>query len=203
MCRNETVLIPLDPWMPALAGSLAKTTVRNWEQRMATIQNFGFMWERDKVGWGKPGPGGTSSLEGVMVGNRKRRVEFAQQMGIYVLYDKWEQPVQIGQSKVIFKRLKQHRRDHLRNRWSLFSWFGFFKVGVNNELLVKDRTKELKKILTLEDSLNELEAILIQVLEPRLNRRGPNWIKAEEYLQSPTNSEEEEDEYEDEVGQEA
>jgi hypothetical protein len=112
--------------------------------------------------------------------------------------DKWEQPVQIGQSIVIFKRLKQHRRDHLRNRWSLFSWFGFFKVGVNNELLVRDRTKELKTILTLEDSLNELEAILIQVLEPRLNRKGPNWIKAEEYLQSPTNSEEDEDE----VGQE-
>jgi hypothetical protein len=69
---------------------------------MATIKNFGFMWERDKVVWGKPGPGGTSSLEGVMVGNRKRRVQFAEQMGIYVLYDKFEQPVQIGQSKVIY-----------------------------------------------------------------------------------------------------
>jgi hypothetical protein len=30
-----------------------------------------------------------------------------------------------------------------------------------------------------------LEAILIQVLEPRLNRRGPNWTKMEEYLQFP------------------
>jgi hypothetical protein len=37
-----------------------------------------------------------------MVGNRKRRVQFAEQMGIYVLYDKFEQPVQIGQSKVIY-----------------------------------------------------------------------------------------------------
>jgi hypothetical protein len=107
----------------------------------------------------------TSSVEGVMVGNRKRRVEFAEQMGIYVLYDKWEQPVQIGQSKVIFKRLKQHRRDHLRNRWSLFSWFGFFKVGTNNKLLVKDQTIELKRTLTLEDSLNELEAILTDILQ--------------------------------------
>ena len=50
---------------------------------MATIKNFGFMWERDKVVWGKPGPGGTSSLEGVMVGNRTKRVQFAEQTGIY------------------------------------------------------------------------------------------------------------------------
>jgi len=89
---------------------------------MATIKNFGFISRLS-------GPGGTSSLEGVMVGNRKRRVQFAEQMGIYVQYDKFEQPVQIGQSKVIFfKRLKQHRRDHLRNRWSSFSWLDFSKL---------------------------------------------------------------------------
>jgi hypothetical protein len=166
---------------------------------MATIKNFGFMWERDKVVWGKPGPGGTSSLEGVMVGNRKRRVQFADQMGIYVLYDKFEQPVQIGQSNVIFKRLKQHRRDHLRNRWSSFSWFGFFKVGKNHELLMRDQASELRRTLTLEDSLNELEAILIQVLEPRLNRRGPNWIEAEEYLQCTPSAEGSDDEVEQEA----
>jgi hypothetical protein len=72
-------------------------------------------------------------------------------------------------------------------------------VVVLNKLLVKDQTIELKRTLTLEDSLNELEAILIQVLEPRLNRKGPNWIKAEECLQPPRSSEEGEDE--DEVGQ--
>jgi hypothetical protein len=49
---------------------------------MATIKNFGFMWERDKVVWGRPGRGGTSSLEGVMVGNQKRRVQFDEQMGV-------------------------------------------------------------------------------------------------------------------------
>jgi hypothetical protein len=32
-----------------------------------------------------------------MVKNRKRRVSFRGQMGIYVLYDRFEQPVQIGQ----------------------------------------------------------------------------------------------------------
>jgi hypothetical protein len=163
---------------------------------MGTIKNFGFMWERDKVDWGRRGPGGSSSFKGVMVHNRKRVVEFADQMGIYVLYDKFEQPVQVGQSKLILKRLRDHRRDHLRNRWSLFSWFGFYQVSKNtNALLVKDQATELRRTLTLEESLNELEAILIQVLEPRLNRKGPNWIEAEEYLQiAPESTDGEEEE---------
>jgi hypothetical protein len=160
---------------------VAKIAHTGWH--MGTIKNFGFMWERDKIDWGRPGPGGSSSSKGVMVGNRKRVVEFADQMGIYVLYDRFEQPVQIGQATQILKRLRDHRRDHLRNRWSLFSWFGFYKVGAKGELLVKDKAAQLRRPQTLEESLNELEAILIQVLEPRLNRRGPNWIDAEEYLQ--------------------
>jgi len=150
---------------------------------MATIKNFGFMWERQKVNWGRRGAGGNSALEGVMVGNRKRRVDFSEQIGIYVLYDKFEQPVQIGQATTILSRLKEHRRDHLRNRWTLFSWFGFFKVGAKNNLIVSDKAKQLRRQITLDESLNELEAILIQVLEPRLNRRGSNWKDAEEYLQ--------------------
>jgi len=104
-------------------------------------------------------------------------------MGIYVLYDRFEQPVQVGQAGVIFTRLRQHQIDHPRNRWSYFSWFGSYQVGVNNKLLVKDQAKELKRNVSLRYGLNQVEAVLIQVLEPRLNRRGPNWTKAEEYLQ--------------------
>ena len=59
--------------------------------------------------------------------------------------------------------------------------------------LIRDQATELRRTLTLEDSLNELEAILIQVLEPRLNRRGPNWIEAEEFLQYFPSPEEDDD----------
>jgi hypothetical protein len=159
---------------------------------MPTIKNFGFMWERDKVDWGSRGRGRGSSLIGRRVNNLERVVDFAEQTGIYVLYDRFEQPVQIGQSERFFRRLKDHRRDHLRNRWSYFSWFGFYKVGRRNELLLRDQATELRRLTTLGESLNELEAILIQVLEPRLNRRGPNWNEAEEYLQVPAVREENE-----------
>jgi hypothetical protein len=150
------------------------------------------MWERDKVDWGRQGRSGSASFNGVMVGNKNRKVSFLDQMGTYVLYDRFEQPVQIGQSNCIFKRLRQHRKDHLRNRWASFTWFGFFKVGANNNLLSDDRTADLKRQITLKDALDELEAILIQVLEPRLNRRGPNWTDPEEYLQVPNNGEQDE-----------
>ena len=151
---------------------------------MPIIKNFGFMWERDKVDWGKKGPNGAARFEGVAVKNKKRIVSFLDQIGIYILYEKFEQPVQIGQAAVIFKRLRNHRRDHLRNRWSIFSWFGFYQVARNsNVILVKDAADELRRVVTLGEARDEIEGVLIQVLEPRLNRRGPNWGDPEEYLQ--------------------
>ncbi len=135
-------------------------------------------------GLGEKGPGRTARFTGVMVGDKKRKVDFRDQMGIYVLYEKFENPIQIGQSKNIFDRLNQHRKDHLRNRWAFLTWFGFYKVGKKNKLLVKkDVAAELRRTVKLEESLNEIEAVLIQVMEPRLNRRGANWKKVKEYLQ--------------------
>ena len=151
---------------------------------MPVIKNFGFMWERDKVQWGSAGRGGGGSLDGIMVGNKKRKVDFTGQMGIYVLYDRFEQPVQIGQSRDIMRRLRQHRKDHLRNRWTYFSWFRFYQVAASGQLSVKDKAELLKRVVTLGEGLNEIEAVLIQVLEPRLNRRGSNWQDVEEYLQA-------------------
>ena len=151
---------------------------------MPIIKNFGFMWERDKVDWGRRGPGGRARFQGIKVGNKKRKVDFLNQMGIYVLYDKFEQPIQIGQAAVIFTRLGQHRTDHLRNRWSLFSWFGFYQVGAKDVLQIRDQADELRRQVTLGEARDEIEGVLIQVLEPRLNRKGPNWGETEEYLQA-------------------
>jgi hypothetical protein len=61
----------------------------------ADHQELRFMWERAKVDWGRQRPGGTARFEGVKVGNKKRRVDLLNQMGIYVLYDKFEQPIQV------------------------------------------------------------------------------------------------------------
>ena len=82
---------------------------------MATIfKNFGFLWDRELVHWGKGGKKG--SLIGV--GQKKTDiVDFRKQIGVYALYDKNEQIVYVGKAgngnADLFKRLKQHRRDYL------------------------------------------------------------------------------------------
>jgi hypothetical protein len=181
-------------WFSGYCYSCETVKQREGQVGMSIIQNFGFMWDRSEVDWGRRGPGGRASFRGVKVGNTKRIVDFQEQMGIYVLYDRFEQPVQIGQAQVIFVRLRQHRADHLRNRWAYFTWFGFYKVSAAHQLLAKEQAIELKKVTTLGEALHEIEAVLIQVMEPRLNRRGPNWKDTEEYLQVRKSDDDNDDE---------
>jgi hypothetical protein len=145
------------------------------------IQNFGMLWERDKVDWGKPGARG--ALWGISAQRRRGDpVDFKTQTGIYVLYDEQRVPIWIGQASMIMKRLSDHRRDHLRSRWKYFTWFGFRGVNLDGALRHSNRLDWGLKG-NVGDARNEIEAVLIQVLEPRLNRRGPNWIDSAEYLQ--------------------
>jgi transposase len=84
------------------------------------------------------------------------------------------------------RKLTQEVELHLAYRW-------FCRLDLDDTVphhstfsenrLHRFRQSDVFRTLTLEESLNELEAILIRVLEPRLNRRGPNWVNTEEYLQ--------------------
>jgi hypothetical protein len=148
---------------------------------MVAIQNFGMLWERNKVDWGRPKVKGR--LLGIRAAKRRgARVDFRYQTGIYVLYDEQRIPIWIGQAKVLFDRLRDHKRDHLWNRWTYFTWFGSRRVNNNGNLGLSDK---LDWTVNGKASVarDEIEAILIQVLEPRLNRRGSNWRDTEEYLQ--------------------
>jgi hypothetical protein len=83
--------------------------------------------------------------------------------------------------------LKIHTNDHLRDRWSYFSWFGFRDVNKSGKLSEKQAPEsEIKTPYT--DALNEIEGILIEALEPRLNKQGARWI-AREYVQHSENDE--------------
>ena len=79
---------------------------------MATIfKNFGFLWDRELVNWGKGGKKG--DLIGVSQKKQAEKVDFRKQIGVYALYDKNEQIVYVGKAgngnADLFKRLKQHR----------------------------------------------------------------------------------------------
>ena len=153
---------------------------------MAIIKNYGLRWLRSKVDWG--GPGRSGSLLGRSVrARRSDGVDFREQIGIYVLYEPGFAPVYVGQAgfgnAYLFARLKNHRNDHLRDRWEYFSWFGFRDVGKNGALFER-QSGDARTSLRYIDALDELEGVLIQVLEPRLNKQGPKWQRsADEYVQ--------------------
>lgn len=147
------------------------------------IRNYGLYWHRARVKWGRGGSKG--SLDGYLK-NAKRQggADFREQRGIYVLYDDTFRLVYVGHAgrgqQCLFARLKQHRTDHLAERWSRFSWFGTRAV-TQGWVLAAD--KNFKP--TLIDVLNHIEAILLAAAEPPLNlQRGRFGPEVEQYLQS-------------------
>jgi hypothetical protein len=144
------------------------------------IQTYCLFWRVEDVHWGKPkNPG---RLLGYRHGAKSKVVDFRHQTGIYALYADYDL-VYIGQTgaksgQKLFHRLRQHRR-HMGGRWNRFSWFGTKWVKQNLGLSGGTQASSAK----LADTLNHLEAILIDVAEPKLNRQGGKWGKAVEYKQ--------------------
>ena len=162
------------------------------------IKNYGHYWSRNLVNWGTRGKNNSGDMLGYLIDNRKPRVtDFRDQIGIYVLYAEQREVVYIGQAgsggQQLFLRLRQHTRDHLRDRWQYFSWFGFRKVNGSGELSVAQHNSA-KVQGNAKAALDEVEAVLLQLFEPRLNKRGPNWNGSEEYLQYVPREHEDDDE---------
>jgi hypothetical protein len=146
------------------------------------IQNYGLFWQRDRVKWGRGKSKGT--LEGTLTGaKRAGSVDFREQRGIYVLYDQTFKIVYVGQAgrgnQSLFGRLKQHKVDHLAERWARFSWFGTRYV-TDEWVLADDAAIKTDRL----GVLNHIEAILIATTEPPLNlQRGRFGSDVEQYLQ--------------------
>ena len=149
------------------------------------IQNHGLYWRRDRVEWGRTGKAGHMYGKDANARNSKP-VDIREQKGVYALYDANFNLVYVGQAgrqasrgqsrkdggnPTIFSRLKAHRNDHLGPRWTYFSWFGLLIQDEDDAsqahfLKAEDRTVDIGV------TLNHLEAILIIVAEPPLNRQG-------------------------------
>ena len=135
------------------------------------IRNYGLFWLRDRVHWGARRNQG--HLKGMLSTKRTSKVvDFRYQQGVYALYDDGFSLVYVGQAGMgnngLLSRLRQHRTDHLSERWSRFSWFGVHVVNDSGEL-EEDRKPSQP---TLNLILNHIEGILIAVSEPPHNRQG-------------------------------
>ena len=151
---------------------------------MPIIKNFGFLWERKYINRGTGGDGNAGHLKGA---NGKVLADFREQLGVYVLYDKNQIIVYVGQAgngnATLFARLKNHMDGNLWNRWEYFSWVGFRDVNANGSLSIQQSVDSNVSGFKYSDALNEIEGILIEIIEPKLNKQGGKLRHATEYFQ--------------------
>jgi hypothetical protein len=150
------------------------------------IRNYGLFWQRSEIHWGAQGKANNPGhLKGVPAKNLTADpVDFVGQQGIYALYDQTFTLVYIGQTGAgnqrLLTRLRNHRSDHLADRWARFSWFGVRRVNQNGQLAAENAAAHP----AIRDVLNHLEAILIAVAEPKNNlHSGPFGNGVQQYRQ--------------------
>lgn len=142
------------------------------EEQYDVVSSFGMFWRRDFVAWTR-----TPKILGIQqIGSEP--VDFYGQLGIYLLYDGRE-VVYVGRSvdRPLGRRLYEHTLDRLSTRWDRFSWFGVLPVSDKGALQAQPGAYGAGKIIPA------LEAILIEALEPRQNRKRGDDLSAVEYLQ--------------------
>ena len=142
------------------------------EEQYEIITSFGMFWRRDEIEWGP-----TPKLLGMQqIGATP--VNFYKQIGIYLLYDGRE-VIYVGRAtdRPLGKRLYEHTLDRMSARWDRFSWFGLLPVSDKGEL------GPLPETYKSEALIPTLEAILIEALEPRQNRKRGDDLAAVEYIQ--------------------
>jgi len=142
------------------------------EEQYDIVTSFGMFWRRTGIEWNA-----SPKLLGMQqIGATP--VDFNKQLGIYLLYDGRE-VIYIGRTteRPLGRRLFEHTSDRLAVRWDRFSWFGLLPVSELGALGILPLTFDAAKMIPA------LEAILIEALEPRQNRKRGDDLSAVEYIQ--------------------
>ena len=71
----------------------------------------------------------------------------------------------------------------LRKRWDYFTWFGFRDVNADGTLSKQQKIKARVSGFNYSQALDQMEGILIEVIEPTLNKQSGKLKNAKEYLQ--------------------
>ncbi len=179
---NESVFIKVDKGIYSLREEIIHTKAVNLSVELEAestnkngiINSYGIYWNRELVHW-KTNP----NLLGIQT-QGALEVNFQSQIGIYLLHDARE-TIYVGQAikQTLGERLRQHTVDRLNGRWDRFSWFGFYPVKDDGSLESIKSTTEL----SMKDLGDLLEAILIESIEPRQNRKQGDQFSGIEYMQ--------------------
>lgn len=142
------------------------------EEQYEIVSSFGMFWRRNAIEWAA-----TPRLLGMQqLGSTP--VDFNKQLGIYLLYDGRE-VIYVGRTtdRPLGRRLYEHTIDRMSARWDRFSWFGLLPVSDSGQLGSLPGAFDAAKMIPA------LEAILIEALEPRQNRKRGDDLAAVEYIQ--------------------
>jgi hypothetical protein len=142
------------------------------EAQYEVVSSFGMFWRREAVEWiARPRLLGMQQIGAIPV-------DFNKQLGIYLLYDGRE-VIYVGRStdRPLGRRLFEHTSDRMSSRWDRFSWFGLLPVSEQGKL------GGLPSVFDAAKLIPALEAILIEALEPRQNRKRGDDLAAVEYIQ--------------------
>ena len=143
------------------------------KQSTGLINALGMYWSRNLVHWSPATP--------KLLGRQttvSEAVDFTDQRGVYLLYDRSE-IVYVGRAidQGIGTRLRQHLWDRLGSRWDRFSWFGIYQVSESGKLVLERQTYDESILIAT------MEALLIEAVEPKQNRRRGDEFQAIEFLQ--------------------
>ena len=142
------------------------------DEQYAVFTAFGMFWRRESVEWSR-----NPKLLGMQqIGATP--VDFNNQRGIYLLYDGRE-VIYVGRvtDRALGLRLYEHTVDRLATRWNRFSWFGLVPVTESGSLGAMPGNYDSSKLVPA------LEAILVEALEPRQNRKRGDDLAEVEYVQ--------------------
>ncbi len=143
------------------------------EEQYEIFSSFGMYWRRNLIQWTRsPKLLGRQEIDSTPV-------NFYDQLGIYLLYDGRE-VIYVGRStdRPIGRRLFEHTADRLSTRWDRFSWFGLKPVTENGSL------QSMPPTYNSSFMIPALEAVLVEALEPRQNRKRGDDLSAVEYMQA-------------------
>jgi len=137
------------------------------------VNAFGMFRDRAKVHWETE-----PQILGQQAGSKP--VNFCEQRGVYLLHDS-QGVLYVGRAtdQSLGKRLQQHTYDRHAGRWTRFSWFGVYPVEENGTL----KTSADFSNVDINIVIATMEAVLIEGLEPRQNRKRGDDFQAIEFLQ--------------------
>jgi len=132
------------------------------------IKTYGLYWNPEIIYWGNRGPGNKGRLMG-KIEDSGQVVDLWDQIGIYVLYKEYS-VVYVGQAyeNDLGKRMRDHLKDRHRGRWDSLSWFGMRNVNKDGRL---SKNRKGTRQISSGQITSALEAIMIEVIDPPLNRR--------------------------------